>query len=192
MTVGVDLLNQLTTGDKIALVSLLFTVITTVCVLVLAYAALAQTARPNITVRLISPARNRCPAGETQLFVFEIVNVGHWYGSPIAVDVTVFFNFSREFELRELRYGSTQESVNTKIRTGKGGTRYLKAAGLKISKREPGEQVHILAETPKAPGDYRLRVSAYSANDASFSTDFDIRCDIPRATPPKGKREAPA
>ena len=192
MTIVLDLLKQMTIGDKIALISLIFTVITTVCVLVLAYSALAQTARPNITVKLLSPARNQCPTGETYLFVFDIVNLGHWYGSPIAVDVTVFFNFSPEFEPRELRYGSTQEHVNTKVRTGKRGMRYLKAEGLKISRHEQGEQVHILVGTPKAPGDYRMRVSAYSANDASFSKDLDIRCSIPEPTPPNGKQKSAA
>lgn len=189
MTNGLELLKQMTTGDKIALISLIFTVITTVCVLFLAYAALAQTARPNIAVKLRSPARNQCRTGETHVFVFDIVNLGHWYGSPIAVDVTVFFNFSPEFELRELRYGSAQEQVNAKVKTGKGGMRYLKAEGLKISRHETGEEVHVLAETPKAPGDYRLRVSAYSANAASFSGAFEIRCSTPEPTSPNRKRK---
>jgi len=192
MTIGLEFLKQMTMGDKIALISLIFTVITTVCVLFLAYAALGQTARPNIAVRLLSPARNHCPTGETHLFVFDVVNLGHWYGSPIAVDVTVFFNFSPEFELRELRYGSTQEHVNTKVKTGKAAMRYLKAEGLKISRHETGEEVHVLADTPKTPGDYRMRVSAYSANDASFSRDFEIRCSTPEPTPPNKRRKSAA
>jgi hypothetical protein len=176
MTFDLDLLKQMSIGDRIALISLIFTVVTTACVLFLAYAALAQTARPNITVKLLSPALNQCLTDEAHLFVFDVVNIGHWYGSPIAVDVTVFFNFSPEFELREIRYGSTQEHVNTKVKTGKAAMRYLKAEGLKISRHEPGEKVHIMAVTPKAPGDYRLRVSGYSANDASFSQEFEIYC----------------
>lgn len=169
----------MTTGDKIALVSLIFTVITTGCVLFLAYAALAQTARPNIKVQLVSPAGSQCPTETDEVFVFRILNVGHWYGSPIAIDVTVYCNFPDAFSPRELRYGSVLEHSNTRVKAGKGGMRYLKAEGLKLSRRESGEDIHVLTTTPKEPGKYRIRVTAYSANDASFSKAFRIACSRP-------------
>lgn len=162
----------MSTGDRIALISLLFTVITTICVLFLAYAALAQTARPNVTVRMLSPDSLIC--GTATAVVFELVNVGHWYGSPIAVDLTVYFNFPAEFELRELRYGSVQEHVNTEVKSGVGGMCYLKAKGLKISHHEKGEEVHILARGPQTPGRYCVRVTGYSSNDAGFSKEFRL------------------
>ena len=164
----------MSTGDKIALISLVFTVITTVCVLFLAYAALAQTARPNITVRLLSSHRLEC--GAESSYVFELLNVGHWYASPMAVDLTVYCNFPSEFELKELRYGSVQEHLTNEVKAGVGGMRYLKAKGLKLSRQERGEQIHIVATAPKKPGNYHILVSAYSSNNADFSKEFELVC----------------
>jgi hypothetical protein len=162
------------TGDKIALISLVFTVITTVCVLFIAYATLSQTARPNITVRMLSP--ESLPCDTEAMHVFEFLNIGRWYASPMAVDLTVYFNFPPAFELREVRYGSVQEHRSTEVKAGVGGMRYLKAKGLKLSRQEAGEQVHILATAPKKPGSYRIRISAYSSNDASLSKEFEVTC----------------
>ncbi len=164
----------MSTGDKIALISLVFTVVTTIGVIFLAYAALAQAARPNITARLLSTDRLQCDMESTH--VFELINLGHWYGSPMAVDVTVYCDFPREFELRELRYGSIQEHANTEIKAGAGGTLYLKAKGLKLSRHDTGEEVHVIAKAPATPGDYRIRVTAYSSNDAHFSKEFVLTC----------------
>lgn len=161
----------------IALISLIFTVITTVCVLFLAYVALGQTARPNITVRMLSSDCIEC--GTASSHVFELINVGHWYGSPIAVDLTVYFNFPAEFDLRELQYGSIQEHRNKEVKVGVGGMRYFKAKGLKISRHEKGEQVHILATGPQRPGQYSIRITGYSSNDASFSREFGFSCIPP-------------
>jgi hypothetical protein len=165
------------TGDKIALISLVFTVTTTVCVLFLAYVAVAQTARPNITVRMLSPDCLECSTAS--VYVFEILNIGHWYGSPIAVDLAVYFNFPAEFELQELRYGSVQERLNTEVKVGVGGMRYFKAKGLKISRHENGEEVHILATGPQRPGRFLILVTGYSSNDASFSKEFTLSCIPP-------------
>jgi hypothetical protein len=118
----------MSTGDKIALISLIFTVITTIGVIFLAYAALAQTARPNVTVQMRSPNLLQCDA--ESIHVFEIINIGHWYGSPMAVDVTVYCDFPAEFELRESRHGSVQEHPITEVKAGAGGMYYLKAKGL--------------------------------------------------------------
>jgi hypothetical protein len=108
--------------------------------------------------------------------VFELLNVGHWYASPIAVDLTVYFNFPVEFELQELRYGSIQEHLNTEVKVGVGGMCYLKAKGIKLSRHERGEEVHILAITPQKPANYHIRVTGHSSNDASFSKEFALSC----------------
>jgi hypothetical protein len=164
----------MSTGDAIALVNLVFSVATTVCVLFLAYAALAHTARPNLTVRLRSQKRLEC--GTAATFIFELINLGHWYASPMAVDVTVYCNFPPEFGLHQLRYGSVQEHSTNEIKNGVGGMCYLRAKGIKLSKHEGGEEIHVLATTPRRPGSYRLRVSAYSANGASVANDFLVVC----------------
>ena len=48
------------------------------------------------------------------LFVFELDNPGYWYGRPMAVNVVVYCNFAPQFELREILYGSTQETTSTR------------------------------------------------------------------------------
>jgi hypothetical protein len=169
----------MTTCDEIALVSLIFTVITTGGVLFLTYAALSQTARPNIKVQLLLPDGGQCLTEKDELFVFRVLNIGHWYGSPTAVDITVYCNFPDSFSPRELRYGSIQEHSNSRVKTGKDGMRYLKAEGLKISRHEGGEDIHVFTTTPKEPGEYQIRVTAYSANDASFSTEYTVVCTRP-------------
>src|SRR5262245_32339786 len=117
-------------SDKIALVGLFFTVLTSVCAIFLAYAALRHTVRPNIILRMTSPKKLHCSSD--CMLVFEAVNVGHWYGSPMAVEVTVYCNFPSSFDLKEMRYGSVQQHQNTEVKFGKGGVRYLKARGIKL------------------------------------------------------------
>lgn len=177
---------DLSMSDRIALVTLVFTVITTVCVLFLAYAALAQTARPNLSVLMLSPRRLEC--NSVVRCVFEIRNVGHWYGSPIAVDVTVYCNFPPAFELQEILYGSVQELHSDEVEAGVGGMRYLKARGLEVSHREEGEEVHVITRAPLTAGRYQIRLTGYSPNDASFAREFEVDCFggapevIPQAT----------
>jgi hypothetical protein len=125
---------------------------------------------------MLSPDCLQCDTASVH--VFEILNIGHWYASPIAVDITVYFNFPAEFELQELRYGSVQEHLNNEVKAGVGGMRYLKAKGLKLSRHEKGEEVHILATAPQTPDNYRLRVTGYSSNNASFSKEFALSVKV--------------
>ena len=161
-------------SDKLALASLILATVSTPCVLFLAYAALSQTTRPNIKPRLLSSVN--VPCGQECTIQFGLDNVGHWYGSPTAVDLTVYCNFPKAFELCEIRYGSVQETRNSEVRSGVGGMRFLKAKGIKLSRHEDSEEVHVLVIAPPLPGSYRIRVSAYSANNASFSKDFQLVC----------------
>ena len=162
----------MTTSDKIALAGLFFSALTSLCAIYLAYAALRHTVRPNIEIRMKSPSRLRC--SDVCKMVFEVVNIGHWYGSPMAVDVTVYCDFPLSFELLEMRYGSVQEHRNNEVKPGKGGMRYLKAKGLKLSRQDYGEEVHVFAKVPEAAGTYEIRVSAYSMNGASAATDLTL------------------
>ncbi|MHB8413798.1 MAG: hypothetical protein ACYDB1_00180 [Acidiferrobacteraceae bacterium] len=166
----------MSTGDLIAILNLAFTVVTTICALFLSYTALKHTTRPNIGVRMLTDANLK--RGEETKFIFEFTNRGHWYGSPTAVDVTVFCNFDPAFDLREIRYGSIQEIVGTKVRIGVGNMKFLKAEGLKLSHREEGEQIHIKAITPHGTGTYLIRISAYSVNDASLVAEFKVSCGL--------------
>lgn len=165
---------QLSVSDSIALLSLVFTVITTLCALFIAFLALRHTARPAIRVRMLSDGVLNC--GEETVVVFEFWNEGHWFGSPTAVNVTAFFNFAPAFELLEINYGSAQEFTLTKVRIGVGGMKFLKAKRLKLSHGEDGERVHVRAITPAAAGEYLIRVSAYSENDADLVAEFNVSC----------------
>jgi hypothetical protein len=168
--------SSVTTGDTLALISLVFTIVTTIGVLYLAYAALRQTARPNLAVSMSRPDSGQCQTASCRWFVFEFVNRGHWYGKPMAVDVTAYCNFPAGFTLHEIRYGSVQEYSDSKVRKSSHGMQYLKAQGLKLACPEPGEEVHVLATAPSAAGCYRIRVTAFSANDASVSQEFELTC----------------
>lgn len=158
--------------DWIAAATLIFTMITTVCALYLSFVALRHSARPNIAVRMVSPS-SLCCAEESQL-VFEFGNVGHWYAKPMAINVVAFCNFDPQFELLEIAYGSVQAYKDTWVGVGK--TKYVKAKGLKLAFGDEWEAVHIRARTPVTPGNYRIRISAYSDNGASLVKEFRLSC----------------
>ena len=123
---------------------------------------------------MLNPPAQDCSA--TTRFVFKFTNVGHWFAKPAAINVVVFCNFSPEFELVELRYGATQQFSNTEVRVGVGKMKYLKAKGLKLSYGDEGEEVHVAAKVPEKPGEYLVKICAYSENDLSLRTEFRIRC----------------
>jgi len=160
--------------DPIAVASLAFTIITTVCALYLAFAALRHTARPTVGVRLSSPGV--LPCDREHWFVFVLENQGHWYGRPTAIDVAVFCNFTHAFQLLECRYGSAQEFSDRTVKVGVGRMHYLKAKGIKLTYGEEGEEVHVLARTPKGPGEYLIRISACSDNGVSLMQEFKVSC----------------
>src|SRR5689334_14226942 len=96
--------------------NLVFSLVTTVCALYLSYAALVHSARPRVKVSLKNNAP--CNCGSQIKFIFEFVNIGHWYASPTAIDLVVFFNFVPAFELKELRYGSAQLFIDAEVKQG--------------------------------------------------------------------------
>jgi hypothetical protein len=129
---------------------------------------------------------------EIVLFVFEFTNVGYWYAKPVAINVAVFCNFAPEFDLVELRYGSSQSYTDTDAKVGAGKMIYLKAKGLKLTYGEEGEEVHVKAITPKNEGEYGIRISAFSDNGVSIRKEFTIKCRKPQRMidRPKGEEEA--
>lgn len=161
-------------GDKLTLIGLTFSVVTTCCTLFIAYIALVHTTRPNIACRMLSSKSLQC--GAENIYVFEVFNAGHWYASPMAVDVTVYCNFPQDFQLKEIRFGSVQEHIRNEIKIGVGGMRYLKATGLKLSRREEGEQIHVIGSNPDTAGIYSIRLTAFSANHASCTHEFSVSC----------------
>jgi len=160
--------------DYLRIADLIFTTITTMCALYLAYAALKHTAKPNVRVRILS--HKHLPCNEKCLLKFAFDNIGYWYAKPTAINVTVYFNFDPNFKLIELRYGSNQTYKDRDAKIGVGKMAYLKAKGLKLTYGEEGEEVHALVRTPKKQNVYRIRISAYSENGVSLKEEFQINC----------------
>ena len=164
----------MTTSDYIALSSLVASMITAACALYLSMLALKHTAKPNVEVDLVS--NKVLPCDHRAVLVFEFFNKGHWYGHPLAVNLTIYFNFDPECRLVEVRYGSTQAYVRADPKRGVGGSVYLKATGLKLAYGEAAEAVHVVLNSPQEPGMYRARVVAFSENGASLTKDFELEC----------------
>lgn len=164
----------MTTSDYIAIASLVSSIVTAICASYLSFLALKHTAKPNIDVELVS--RKIMPCGERVVLVFEFSNIGHWYGRPIAINTTAFFNFDPECKLLESRYGSTQLYVRSNPKRGVGGSVYLKATGLKLTYGEASEAVHIVLYAPQERGVYCIRVVAFSDNGANLKKEFEVEC----------------
>ncbi len=158
--------------DMIAVATLVSSTVTAVAAIYVAFIALQQTARPRIDVRMTGDFT--LPAATESKFVFEVINVGHWYAAPAAAGINVYPNFDPEFKLRECRYGSVQEQVNTHVRIGKGGLTYVRAKHIGLSAKNEMEEFHVIGTTPDKAGRYRILVSATSENGASCQREFWI------------------
>ena len=146
--------------------------VTAVSASYLAFAALVNTTRPRASVVLINHTHSY--PGERVVFVFSFKNVGHWYAKPMIVNMTIYINFDSAFDLVEMRSGSTQQNISTNAKIGKGNMKYFKSKGMHLSFGEDAEEIHVVARVPKKPGEYRLKVSAFSENDASLSKVFSV------------------
>jgi hypothetical protein len=147
--------------------------VTAVSASYLAFAALVNTARPRASVVLINHSNNH--PGERVVFVFSFKNRGHWYAKPMIVNMTIYINFDGAFDLVEMRSGSSQQNSSTNIKIGKGNMKYFKSKGMHLSFGEDAEEIHVVAQAPKSPGQYRLKVSAFSENGASLSKTFSFQ-----------------
>jgi hypothetical protein len=148
------------------IINLALSFVTAVSASYLAFAALAHSARPRASVTL-SPIIAHVAERLTLVFVFK--NRGYWYAKPIIVNMTIYINFDSAFDLVEMRSGSSQQNINTEAKSGKGHMKYFKSKGMHLSFGEDGEEIHIVAQAPKKPGRYKLKVSAFSENGVSLS-----------------------
>lgn len=156
------------------ILSFLVSTVTAVCALYLSYVALQHSAKPKIAIQMAST--RLVEIGKEAVFRFRLVNVGHWYAKPSAVDIMVFCNFDPAFELESIHYGSVQEYENAEVRQGVGGFNFLKAKGIKLGTGEDGEEVHVKLTTPTMPGVYLVRISALSEGGVSEKGEFKIKC----------------
>jgi hypothetical protein len=162
--------NEITT---IEIINISLGLITAISASYLAYAALKHSARPHAKVYLREP--KKFYTSTTEMFKFAFENAGHWYSKPIVVNMTVFLNFDENFDLFHIEYGSAQEIKDDNVRIGKGKMKFLKAKGLKLSYGEDDEEIYIKAMTPSRPGQYKIKISAYSENGLSLTKHFQIK-----------------
>ncbi len=156
------------------ILSFFVSTITAICALYLSYVALQHSAKPKISIKMLSTQFVKIE--HEKVFRFQLINVGHWYAKPSAVDIMVFCNFDPAFDLKSIHYGSVQEYENTKVRKGVGGFNFLKAKGIKLGTGEEGEEVHVKLTTPKTKGTYSVRISALSEGGVSEKKEFKIKC----------------
>jgi hypothetical protein len=158
--------------DAMAWAQLLSSIITAGGAIFISFLALQHSARPRIDVRMDGAVM---VLTETECrFTFSVINIGHWYASPAALDVTVYCNFEPTFCLKELRYGSAQELTNDHVRVGKRGLLYIRAKHIKLAHKGEAERVDVFATTPNWPGRFRIEVTAFSENGGACHRSFWI------------------
>jgi len=121
--------------DMVAEANLVVSTIAASCAIYIAFLALKHTTKPRINVSLLNARDNVIRCNREAVFVFEVNNVGYWYGVAPAIDITIFCNFDPAFELKELKYGSEQEIINNHVRKGKGGLKFVRAEGIKLVRK---------------------------------------------------------
>lgn len=148
-------------SNAIAVVSLLFSVITTIFIIYLTVLTLKISAKPKLKIVLKDNDRKFYPSEEVKLN-YHLKNVGHWYGKPAAKNVVLYINFEPSFELLEIRYGSNLEKVDTNVFRGKNNCKYMKAKGIHLTYLEPGENVELKVKMPNTEGNYSSWIAAFS------------------------------
>jgi hypothetical protein len=131
----------------------------------LAFLTLKFTAQPKLKIRIVSessrPVESVFACGERVVLHFNISNMGRWYAKPVATHIRLYFNFDPQCEPIEIRYGSTLEKSENKVRWGKAYSRYLKISGIHLSYGEVGEETELVVKMPTRPGNYKCWVSAF-------------------------------
>ena len=156
-------------------INLILSIITTFAALFLSYIALKHTAKPRIEIQLLNDLPLKC--GSKSTIKFYIKNMGYFYAKPMVINLEVFFNFSVEFNLDKILYGSILEKSSNRVRTGAGNMVYIMADGIMLAHKESGEEVHIKTKVPKIPDKYLIKVTAFSENGVSFTKDYHIKCE---------------
>lgn len=151
--------------------------VTAICALYIAYVSLAHSAKPAGSVRLVG--RPQFVAGEEAELKFAFINRGHWYAKPPIVELNAWMNFDPSFDLLKVRYGSALELWDDNVRIGKGGLKFLKAKGMKISHGGGEEPVSVTLRCPATPGRYLVKVDAFSDNGAAIRGRWVIRVRKP-------------
>lgn len=128
--------------------------------LIVSYFAMAYTARPKVTVRLLS-ARERV-AGEVAELRFR-VSIKSWIRRS-AGDLHIYANFLPNLVPISAHFGSTLEKADSTVRVGKGGAKYVAIKGIVLSKREPisYEDFVVKVQIPDIAGRYEGWTTAFA------------------------------
>jgi len=147
---------------RVAILSLIVSVVTSAFVIYVSFLMLRFAAKPRLRIRLVgSEVDIALLPGRTVTLRVHLDNIGYWYAKPRARNTRAYWNFQPGFEPQRLRFGSDLEKFDESVRIGKGGCKYLKAAGIHLSVGEPGEYLEMQVVTPQHSGSYRSWVSAY-------------------------------
>lgn len=162
--------------EIVGVANLVVSTVTAVAAVYLALAALKHTAKPRIIVVRHRPSDHplRIRSGFDDIFIFDVINVGHWYAKPPARDISIEFQCPWFFKKAELFKG------------GVGGVLEACAAGgssdsqITLASRPftifAGEKAKFAIEVQwtgfRIQGNGVIVVKAHSSNGATYFHDF--------------------
>jgi hypothetical protein len=160
--------------DIIGLADLAVASVTAVAASYLAFAALKNSAKPRFRVAWLRSSQETLrTTGDDDVFIFDVINIGHWYAKPPARDISLEFTCPWVFRKAEL------------LRGGRGGV--LQASGVSrgsedriILRAVPftlhvGERAKFAIEVEwysNVVGGGSIAVKAHSMEGASFHKHF--------------------
>jgi hypothetical protein len=169
------------TDRVISIVSLTLAAFTSLFAGYIAFAGLRFTARPKIRVELLNPKdgakRLVFPPESHQILRFKFTNVGQWYAHPPARRIHMFISFTKGCKPTAVHYGSTQETPNTDVKTGKGARPYLEVEGMSSFYKEEAEEFHVDIVMPIESGTFDCEVAATYGDGLDLGTEwfqFDV------------------
>lgn len=168
--------------------------VTAMAALYIAFVALRHTAKPKLRVTWQRGSQLPLTPQDTN-FIFDVFNVGHWYGKPTAKEVVIEFDFPEIFGRVELRCGSSAAEVTDfSPLEGGVGRRMIKSPAFTLHAYE-GARFVVTAKWIGMPmnGNSNITIRAVSHDGAALIEDFPFLIvpefgDQPFSTLPKPSR----
>ena len=162
----------------IELGNLIVSAITAIAATYLALTALKHGAKP----RLLVVCRHGCTnpmrtSSSDPHFIFDVVNIGHWYAKPPAHDIIVEFWCSSVFAriaLLKGGRGGVEQAVDT-APSSPGPQMMVKSLPFTLYARESTKFAIHVQWYPYSVGRGVIRIRAYSANGAWITEEFKFR-----------------
>ncbi len=149
-------------GLAISILSLLFSVVTTIFMAIMTVLGLRFAAKPRIRIGIkVNEAKKpQMRTGEEATITFHMKNIGRFYAKPAANGVRLYINFAPSFDVLCARYGSASEFTEREVRRGKKNSKYLEVGGIQLFHGESGEDVQVDVKAPAHPDTYKVWVAA--------------------------------